>query len=159
MVHLAVRTANLVGDNNDMKAYSKQNMATEKSSELTEYAILIGIIAILGVLVCALSAYIFLGERIRSVASEAKEISIDEVLSPVPFVSTVLPAEAIPEPENYKTIDLVGHIGGETHAVFIQGNFAYFGQGRHLTILDISNQANPVEVGKTPPFPEIVQDI
>jgi len=60
---------------------------------------------------------------------------------------------------NVENVEFVGHIGGSTYSVFVQGNYAYIGQGPHLTILDISNQASPSVVGKTAPFPDIVQDI
>jgi hypothetical protein len=42
-----------------------------------------------------------------------------------------------------QNVELVGHIGGVTDAVFVQGNYAYIGEGPRLTILDISNPASP----------------
>jgi len=58
-----------------------------------------------------------------------------------------------------QNVEFVGHIGGTTNAVFVQGNYAYIGVGPRLTILDISNPASPTVVGKTAPMPGIVQDI
>jgi len=58
-----------------------------------------------------------------------------------------------------ENVELVGHIGGVTEAVFVQGNYAYIGEGPGLTILDISNPASPTVVGKTPPLPDIVRGV
>ncbi len=60
---------------------------------------------------------------------------------------------------NAENIEFVGHIGGTTKAVFVQGDYAYIGEGPRLTILDISNPASPSVVGKTFPFPDIVRDV
>ena len=56
-------------------------------------------------------------------------------------------------------VEYVGQIGGSTNAVAIQGSYAYIGVGPRLIILDISNPALPVVVGRTQPMPGIVQDI
>jgi hypothetical protein len=56
-------------------------------------------------------------------------------------------------------VEFVGHIGGETNAVFVQGNYAYIGEGPLLTILDISTPAAPTVVGKSGLFPGVVEDI
>jgi hypothetical protein len=58
-----------------------------------------------------------------------------------------------------ENVELVGQIGGAANAVAVQGNYAYFGVGPALTILDVSNPASPITVGKTMPLPEIVQDV
>ena len=58
-----------------------------------------------------------------------------------------------------ENVEFVGHIGGTTKAVAVQGNYAYIGEGGALTILDISNPASPTVVGKTAPLPDIVQDV
>lgn len=57
------------------------------------------------------------------------------------------------------TLELVGQIGGDTWSVFIQGNYAYVGEGPRLTILDISNLSAISVVSKTDPMPMIVQNI
>jgi hypothetical protein len=54
---------------------------------------------------------------------------------------------------------LVGQLGGPTSAVAVQGNYAYAGIGLRLTVLDISDPANPRELGATAPFPYFVQGI
>ena len=69
---------------------------------------------------------------------------------------TTVPAATTADAEN---VELVGHIGGVTEAVFVQGNYAYIGEGPRLTILDISSPVSPTVVGKTPPWPDFVQDI
>jgi len=56
-------------------------------------------------------------------------------------------------------LEYVGHIGGATNAVFVQGNYAYIGEGPRLTILDITNPTSPTLVGKTAPMPALMQDI
>lgn len=56
-------------------------------------------------------------------------------------------------------IDFIGHLGGITQAVTIQGNYAYIGEGPALTILDISNPSLPVVVGRSQPMPEIIEHI
>jgi hypothetical protein len=58
-----------------------------------------------------------------------------------------------------QNVEFVGHIGGATWAVAVQGNYAYVGEGPRLTILDISNPASPTVVGKTDPLPEIVYGV
>jgi hypothetical protein len=54
------------------------------------------------------------------------------------------PTIATPNAEN---VELVGHIGGATVAVFVQGNYAYVGMGPELAVLDISDPTHPVRVG------------
>jgi hypothetical protein len=58
-----------------------------------------------------------------------------------------------------QNVEFVGHIGGTTNAVFVEGNYAYIGEGPRLTILDISNPAALTVVGKTMPLPGVVQDV
>ncbi len=58
-----------------------------------------------------------------------------------------------------ENVELVGHIGGTTYAVFVQGNYAYTGVGPRLTILDVSTPTSPVVLGKTGPLPGNVTDI
>lgn len=56
-------------------------------------------------------------------------------------------------------VELVGHIGGATSALFVQGDYAYIGVGPRLTILDISNPISPTMIGETSLFPDVVQGI
>jgi len=46
-------------------------------------------------------------------------------------------------------LDLVAQTGGSLNAVAVQGNYAYVGEGDHLTILDVSDRTKPTFVGKT----------
>ena len=55
-----------------------------------------------------------------------------------------------------ENVEYIGQVGGSTLAVSVQGSYAYIGQGPHLAILDISNQASPIVVEKTAPLPDIV---
>jgi hypothetical protein len=56
-------------------------------------------------------------------------------------------------------LELVGQFGGVIRAVFVEGQYAYIGQGPRLTILDISNPASPTVVGQTSPFSGLVRDV
>lgn len=56
-------------------------------------------------------------------------------------------------------IGIVGHIGGASLTVDVQGDYAYVGEGTQLTILDVSNPAAPVVAGKSPVFLDVVQDV
>jgi hypothetical protein len=56
-----------------------------------------------------------------------------------------------PTPTSHN-VELVGHYEGEVRAVFVQGNYAYLGEGSNLTILDISTPTSPTVAGQiTPP--------
>jgi hypothetical protein len=48
-----------------------------------------------------------------------------------------------------QNIEFVGHIGGATKAVDVQGNYAYVSEGFALTILDVSNPAEPIVASRT----------
>ena len=69
------------------------------------------------------------------------------------------PAHPLFSTADAENVELVGHIGGVTHAVAVQGNYAYVGEGPRLTILNVSNPASPIVVGKTPPLPGLVQAV
>ena len=56
-------------------------------------------------------------------------------------------------------VELVGYIGGSTYSAAVKGGLVYVGEGFALTILDISNEQDPLIVGKTLPFPGIVRDV
>jgi len=67
-------------------------------------------------------------------------------------------SRAAPTPDA-GNVEFVGHIGGATYAVALQGNYAYIGEGPRLTILDISNPASPTVLGKTLPLPDTVRRV
>ena len=46
-----------------------------------------------------------------------------------------------------QNLELVGHIGGTSYAVFTQGDYAYVAMGTELAILDVSASTHPVRVG------------
>jgi len=58
-----------------------------------------------------------------------------------------------------ENVELVGHIGGVTHAVAVQGNHAYIGNGPSFTVLDISNPTSPIVLGRTDPLPSIIRGV
>lgn len=43
--------------------------------------------------------------------------------------------------------ELTGQVGGPTQGIAVQGNFAYIGVGPRLVVVDISDPANPIQVG------------
>lgn len=51
--------------------------------------------------------------------------------------------------EDGVTLELVAQLRGTTYAVHVIGDYAYIGEGPRLVILDISDPANPTEVGRT----------
>jgi PKD repeat protein len=56
-------------------------------------------------------------------------------------------------------IEGLSHLGGYSYAVAVQENHAFVGMGTGLTILDITNPADPAVVGLTPPLQGIVFDV
>ena len=56
-------------------------------------------------------------------------------------------------------MELVGQIGGRTYAVAVQDNYAYIGVGPRLFILDVSDKARPVVIGRTGVLPGVVIDV
>jgi len=77
------------------------------------------------------------------------------ILSAVLFSSHFLaPAGAQGEVK----LELVGQIGGPTYAIYAVDNYAYIGVGPKLVILDISDPANPAEIGHIV-LPVLVRDI
>ena len=57
-----------------MKTKLKGFLSSKESSNESEYSILISVISILGVLVCALSVYIYSEEKLRTTATDPDEI-------------------------------------------------------------------------------------
>ena len=43
--------------------------------------------------------------------------------------------------------ELTGQVGGPTQGIAVQGNYAYIGVGPRLVVVDISDPANPIQVG------------
>src|SRR5690242_10824994 len=58
-----------------------------------------------------------------------------------------------------QNVELLGQMGGATEAIFVQGNYAYIGEGPRLAIFDISNPSSPLLLGKTDPMNGLVHDI
>ncbi len=56
-------------------------------------------------------------------------------------------------------VEFLSHIGGSTNAVAIKGNLAYVGEGPRLTVLDVSDPAQPAALGKSEILPEQIDDI
>ena len=56
-------------------------------------------------------------------------------------------------------VRLIGHIGGVTHAVYVNEHKAYIGAGRRLVILDVSQPATPQLLAKTQALSDAIYDI
>ena len=89
----------------------------------------------------------------RAAAQEASSVPNS------PESSGQFPHAAAQTAADAENVEFVGHIGGSTEAVAVQGDYAYIGEGPRLTILDISDPASPTVVGKTLPLPGIVQGV
>ncbi len=57
------------------------------------------------------------------------------------------------EQDDAENVEFVGHIGRDTSAVAVRGDYAYIGDEKTFTIVDVSNPTSPTVVGKTPPIP------
>jgi hypothetical protein len=76
--------------------------------------------------------------------------------SPAGDRATSLRAESAPSAHN---VELIGQLGGAVHTVFVQGNYAYVGEGAGMTVLDVSNPAKPKPVGRSRVWADAVEDI
>lgn len=56
-------------------------------------------------------------------------------------------AAAPPAAQAGMTLDMVGHLGGDNGAVFVQGSYAYATFNRELAVLDLSDPTHPARVG------------
>lgn len=54
---------------------------------------------------------------------------------------------------------VVGQTGGPTRAIAVQGTYAYLGVGLRLVVLDVSDPAQPHEVGVSAPLPHYVEHV
>ncbi len=64
--------------------------------------------------------------------------------------------DAIQQSPTGWSLDYVGHLGGNTNAVTVQGDYAYIGEGGRLTILNIINPTLPTVIGKSIPLPGMI---
>jgi len=56
-------------------------------------------------------------------------------------------------------LSLIGQSGGSIKTVFAQGNYAYAGLGSRLAIFDVSDPANPQQVGQSELLPQVVNQV
>lgn len=69
------------------------------------------------------------------------------------------PAIAAPVPEQTDSaVTWLGSIGGAIQSVAVSGTIAYIGEGAALTVLDVSQPSQPVQIGRLP-LPDLVYDI
>jgi hypothetical protein len=57
-----------------------------------------------------------------------------------------------------QNVELIGQIGGACYAVYVQGNYAYIGEGPSLLILDITDPFSPSPLGRVC-FTEMVEKV
>jgi hypothetical protein len=132
-----------------------------KAQRLTVFSFLVSmtLLALLAPCMVRLTA-----APLEQTAPLAPALSRAEGPAPIPTITgptggptnAVAPAATTADAEN---VELVGHIGGVTYAVFVQGTYAYIGVGPRLTILDVSTPISPTVVGKTHPLPDLVRDV
>jgi RHS repeat-associated protein len=73
------------------------------------------------------------------------------------FVALLVTVTGISRAED-SNMSFVGHIGGWISDVTVSGDYAYVGEGQDLVVLDITDAANPKDVGKIS-MPGLVTDI
>lgn len=56
-------------------------------------------------------------------------------------------------------VRFAGHVGGGSEAVYVTGSKAYVGEGPSLVILDITDPAKLIVLGKTAPGPGFITDV
>jgi hypothetical protein len=80
-------------------------------------------------------------------------LSLWLVLAAIPLSGTsLLPTSA----QGGVTLELIAQLSGSIQAIHVVGDYAYIGEGPRLVILDISDPANPTEVGRTDELPGVV---
>ncbi|MGQ9610018.1 MAG: LVIVD repeat-containing protein [bacterium] len=75
-------------------------------------------------------------------------------LSCIVFLFIVLAVHAVES----KNVEFVGATMGAARAVHVEGSYAYLCAGSFLAVLDISNPAKPVELGRVQ-LPDIAYDV
>jgi uncharacterized repeat protein (TIGR01451 family) len=80
-------------------------------------------------------------------------------LRPRIYQPSLTPTKPTAPSADAHNVELLGHIGGASLGVYVQGDYAYIGEGPRLTILDISDPSDPTLVGKTDPLPGVVQNV
>jgi hypothetical protein len=56
----------------------------------------------------------------------------------------------------HQRLELIQQVGGATRAIAAHGEFVYMGVGPRVVVFDVSNRANPLYVGQSPPLPGLV---
>ena len=78
-------------------------------------------------------------------------------------ISTHNDADATSKPDDPLAIadkvEFIGQFGGATDVIAVQGHYAYINVGPRLVILDVVDPAQPVVVGQSRIFPDIIEDI
>ncbi|MCU0486080.1 MAG: hypothetical protein MUC85_08225 [Anaerolineales bacterium] len=76
-------------------------------------------------------------------------VALNPVALDSPAAANALPAHP-QAAQDTGSLEYLGQIGGENTSVAIQGNYAYVSHGTSLVVLDITDPAMPVKMGRTP---------
>ena len=87
----------------------------------------------------------------------AQALAAQESQSPVP--AAPLTSSGASSIASVNGLELVSQIGGEVNAVAVQGNYAYYGLGPRLVVLNISDPAHTFVVGRTDVLSSTVNDV
>ncbi|HNT54201.1 MAG TPA: NosD domain-containing protein [Anaerolineaceae bacterium] len=86
-------------------------------------------------------------------------------LLPVILIFTLVFGNLLPAPSASASVapstdwDAIGQTGGPTQGIAVQGDYAYLGIGPRLVVVDISDPANPHQVGATALLGDFVLDV
>ncbi len=61
----------------------------------------------------------------------------------------------LPKPQYSNNIERIGQIGGDVNSMAVSGQYAYYGEGSRLVVLDISSPSSPTLIGKSEIFYKI----
>lgn len=56
-------------------------------------------------------------------------------------------------------LDYVSQLGGTVRAVDAEGSMIVLGEGPRLVVVDAADSANPIEVGRSEPLPNVISDV
>ena len=79
------------------------------------------------------------------------------LMSPTAGATTTGPT-VTPAPITSQNVELIKQMGGSAFAVSAQGSYVYLGNGPSLIVLDVSDPAQPVQIGQIV-LPDIVNGV
>ncbi|MBD3236862.1 MAG: hypothetical protein GF330_09170, partial [Candidatus Eisenbacteria bacterium] len=106
--------------------------------------------------------------RAHPVAAGSSAHAAAHVLLPVsalPIMAPTTPALCThaspedPQPSTRENVDHLGHVGGSTEGVCIAGTTVYCGEGLRLAMLDVTDPATPILLGRSEPLGGVVDGV